>query len=75
MRRKTSISLSTDILDQIGNYVAEGERSDFIEKALWKYVEYLKREERNRLDLQKINAAADYLNSEAKDSLEYQAQM
>jgi len=71
MRVKTSVSLSSDILDQVSAYAADGERSEFIEKALQRYIEHLKRHERNVLDLHTINAAASYLNSEAKNVLEY----
>lgn len=72
MRIKTSVSLSSDILDQVSVYAADGERSFFIETALQRYIEYLKRHERSMRDLHTINTAADYLNSEAKDVLEYQ---
>ncbi|NJL70920.1 MAG: hypothetical protein HC888_04535 [Candidatus Competibacteraceae bacterium] len=72
MRVKTSVSLSSEILDQVSRYASGGERSDFIEKALWKYLEFLKRHQRNQLDLQKINAVSDFLNREAIDALDYQ---
>lgn len=72
MRIKTSVSLSKEILNQVSVYATDGERSEFIEKALREYIKYLERNERNVLDLNNINAAANYLNSEAKDVLEYQ---
>jgi metal-responsive CopG/Arc/MetJ family transcriptional regulator len=72
MRVKTSVSLSTEILSQVSRYAPGGERSDFIEKALWNYLEILHRNERNRLDLEKINKASNFLNNEARDTLEYQ---
>ena len=72
MRIKTSVSLSSEILDEVSQYAPGGERSDFIEKALKKYLDFLKRHERNQSDLQKINNSSDYLNHEAKDVLEYQ---
>ncbi|MDX9957264.1 MAG: ribbon-helix-helix domain-containing protein [Clostridia bacterium] len=72
MRIKTSVSLSKEILNQVSAYATDGERSEFIEKALRQYIEQLERHERNVLDLNNINAAASYLNSEAKDVLEYQ---
>ena len=72
MRVKTSVSLSTEILDQVSQYATGGERSDFIEKALWKYLEYLRRHERNQLDFDRINNASSFLNDEAKDTLDYQ---
>ena len=72
MRIKTSVSLSSDVLDQVSLHTSDGERSDFIEKAIWNYLEFLRRQERNLLDLEKINETAAYLNKEAMDSLEYQ---
>jgi metal-responsive CopG/Arc/MetJ family transcriptional regulator len=72
MRVKTSVSLSAEILDQVRAYAADGERSEFIEKALQRYIGYLERLERNVRDLNTINAAVNYLNSEAQDVLDYQ---
>jgi hypothetical protein len=72
MRVKTSVSLSSEILDQVSRYTIDGERSDFIEKALWNYLETIRRNERNKNDLEKINGASSFLNVEAMDSLEYQ---
>jgi metal-responsive CopG/Arc/MetJ family transcriptional regulator len=72
MRVKTSVSLSNEVLQEIASFTVEGERSDFIEKAIWNYVQYLHRTERNRQDLEKINNAAAYLNSEAMDTLSFQ---
>ncbi len=72
MRVKTSVSLSTEILDQVSAHAVDGERSEFIEKALKWYIGHLTRIERNVLDLNNINAAANYLNSEAQDVLDYQ---
>jgi metal-responsive CopG/Arc/MetJ family transcriptional regulator len=72
MRVKTSVSLSTDVLDHVGLYASGGERSDFVEKALWNYLDFLRRKERDQQDLERINAAAAYLNDEAKDTLDYQ---
>ena len=75
MRIKTSVSLSFDVLDQVGQYTQDGERSDFIEKALWKYIEELRRNERDNQDLKKINRASNFLNKEAKDILDYQVSL
>src|SRR5208283_2320704 len=72
MRVKTSVSLSLEILDQVNKYVTNGNRSDFIEKALWNYLEFLRRTERNQIDPEKINNASTFLNEEARDSLDYQ---
>jgi metal-responsive CopG/Arc/MetJ family transcriptional regulator len=72
MRVKTSVSLSSEILDQVGQYATGGDRSVFIEKALWQYLDYLRRHERNQLDLERINSASSFLNEEARDVLDYQ---
>ena len=72
MRIKTSVSLSSDVLDQVRLHTSDGERSEFIEKALWNYLEFLRRQERNICDAAKINDSAAFLNKEAIDSLEYQ---
>ena len=72
MRIKTSVSLSSDVLDQVTLHTSDGERSEFIEKAIWNYLEFLRRQERNISDAAKINDSAAFLNKEAIDSLEYQ---
>ena len=72
MRVKTSVSLSSDVLTKVNQYVIGGERSEFIEKAIWNYIEYIRRNERNLSDLQKINDSASFLNNEANDFLNYQ---
>ncbi|MDR0635533.1 MAG: ribbon-helix-helix domain-containing protein [Treponema sp.] len=72
MKTKTSVSLSNEILVQIDNMNSDGNRSDFIEKALWRYIELLQRDKRNQNDLNIINKAAQYLNKEAEDVLLFQ---
>jgi len=72
MRIKTSVSLSSDVLDQVNLHTSDGERSEFIEKAIWNYLEFLRRQERNISDAAKINDSAAFLNKEALDALEYQ---
>ena len=69
---KTSVSLSNEVLSKVSQLVGAGERSDFIERALWNYIDFLQSRKRNRLDLEKINDSADFLNREAEDSLSYQ---
>jgi metal-responsive CopG/Arc/MetJ family transcriptional regulator len=73
MRVKTSVSLSSEILDQVSLYTTGGKRSDFIEKALWHYLDYLRWHEPNQSDLERINSASSFLNEEARDTLGYQA--
>jgi metal-responsive CopG/Arc/MetJ family transcriptional regulator len=74
MKEKTSVSLSGDLLNQIDRLCGRKQsRSAFIERVLR---EYLLRRELAALharDLKALNAAADKLNREAADVLEYQA--
>lgn len=74
MKVKTSISLSSDILEKVQTITSEGNRSDFIEKALWHYVDILQRDTRNKKDLEILNDSEARLNNEALDSLGYQIQ-
>ena len=75
MKVKTSISLSSDILEKVQTITSEGSRSDFIEKALWHYFDILQRETRNKKDFEIINESAVRLNNEALDTLGYQMQI
>ncbi|AEF84464.1 conserved hypothetical protein [Treponema primitia ZAS-2] len=72
MKTKTSISLSNEILSQLDMVNKDGNRSDFIEKALWQYLKLLKRDYRNNKDLQIINEKSLSLNRKAEDVLMYQ---
>lgn len=73
MKVKTSITLSEELLRAIKQRSHDRKsRSDFIENALWKYMNYLIREEQNKNDFSIINKYADRLNKEAKDVLDYQ---
>ena len=47
-------------------------RSAFIERVLWKYFEDRRQASIHARDLQLLNQAADRLNREADDVLEYQ---
>ena len=47
-------------------------RTEFIEAALWAFVNQLSREEQDARDLKIINQEADRLNDEAMDVLAYQ---
>ena len=75
MKVKTSISLSSDILEKVQTVTSEGNRSDFIEKALWYYFDILQRDSRNKKDLEIINDSATRLNNEALDNLGFQIQL
>jgi metal-responsive CopG/Arc/MetJ family transcriptional regulator len=72
MKEKTSITLSRDLLAGIDR-LAEGSRSAFIERVLRRYLKDRVRAQANARDLERINRAADRLNSEVADVLDYQA--
>jgi metal-responsive CopG/Arc/MetJ family transcriptional regulator len=72
MKTKTSVTLSNEILVQLNNITSVETRSDFVEKALWRYIELLQREKRNQNDLDIINKVSSSLNKEAEDVLLYQ---
>ena len=73
MKEKTSITLSHDVLVKIDRLAGSRySRSSFIENVLRKYlIERAQAAVRAR-DLERINNAADRLNAEAADAMEYQ---
>jgi metal-responsive CopG/Arc/MetJ family transcriptional regulator len=74
MKRKISITISTDVLAKIDRLVGStGSRSAFIEKVLSDHLQKLAREEIHARDLILINANTDRLNREMEDVLRYQA--
>jgi len=74
MKVKTSITLSDKLLEAVNERAKQQRktRSDFIEVAVWAFIEQLIRDEQNARDLEIINRRADFLNREASDVLEYQ---
>jgi len=73
MKRKTSITLSEDVLEAIDKRSGDAKnRSDFIETAIRAYIAKLIRDEQNKKDLDIINRHADRLNIEAADVLAFQ---
>jgi metal-responsive CopG/Arc/MetJ family transcriptional regulator len=73
MKRKTSITLSEDILEAIDKRSGDSKnRSDFIETAIRSYITKLIQDEQNAKDLAIINRNADRLNVEAADVLAFQ---
>jgi len=74
MKVKTSITLSEELLKAVDKRTKQQRktRSDFIEAAVWAFIEQLIRDEQNARDLEIINRDADFLNQEANDVLEYQ---
>jgi metal-responsive CopG/Arc/MetJ family transcriptional regulator len=74
MKEKTSITLSSDILARVDDLAgSELSRSALIEQVLRNYFRERARKKVQARDLERINAAADRLNSEAADVLEYQS--
>jgi metal-responsive CopG/Arc/MetJ family transcriptional regulator len=74
MKEKTSITLSREILTGIDRLAgSQGSRSAFIERVLRQYLREQVRTQANARDLARINRAAERLNSEADDVLDYQA--
>ena len=73
MKIKTSLTLSEELISIIDQKsTGHKSRSDFIENALWTYLNYLIRLEKNKRDLRIINENSDFLNREAQDVLDYQ---
>jgi metal-responsive CopG/Arc/MetJ family transcriptional regulator len=74
MKEKTSITLSTDVLAQLDRLAgSKRSRSALIEEVLRGYLRGRVRSAKNKRDVERINAAADRLNEEAAEVLEYQA--
>ncbi len=73
MKEKTSITLSSDLLTKVDRLAGSKlSRSAFIEQVLRNYFRDRSRRKMHAHDLERINAAANRLNSEAEDVLEYQ---
>ena len=75
MKVKTSITLSQELLEAVDKQTKQQKktRSDFIETAVWAFIQRLTQDEQNARDLDIINCNADFLNQEASEVLEYQA--
>ena len=74
MRTKTSVSLSEELLREIGRVGGRGvNRSEFLERAAWDRIALLRRRRREERDRRILDREAGALNSEALDVLEYQA--
>jgi len=73
MKEKTSITLSSEVLARIDRLAGSSRsRSAFIEKVLRGYLLERERAAVQARDLERINRAAEQLNSEAADVMEYQ---
>jgi len=74
MKEKTSITLSKDLLARVDRLAGSKQsRSAFIERVLRKYFQDRRRTSIQARDLELLNQAADRLNREADEVLEYQA--
>jgi metal-responsive CopG/Arc/MetJ family transcriptional regulator len=74
MKAKTSITLSSDVLAKVDHLAGSKlSRSALIESILRAYFRERARRKTHARDLERINAAAGRLNSEAEDVLTYQA--
>jgi metal-responsive CopG/Arc/MetJ family transcriptional regulator len=73
MKTKTSVTLSSDLLTEIDRKAGgAGFRSAFIEGILFAYFRAKSREAIELRDRRLLDAAADRLNREASDVLDYQ---
>jgi metal-responsive CopG/Arc/MetJ family transcriptional regulator len=73
MKVKTSITLSSEVLGEIDRLAgSKSSRSALIERVLRRHLLERVRAAINACDLEKINRAADQLNAEANDVVEYQ---
>jgi metal-responsive CopG/Arc/MetJ family transcriptional regulator len=74
MKAKTSITLSKDLLAQVDRLAgSKDSRSALIERILRKYLKERRRSALHSRDIVRINRAAERLNREAADVLEYQS--
>jgi metal-responsive CopG/Arc/MetJ family transcriptional regulator len=74
MKEKTSITLSADILAGIDRLAgSKHSRSAFIEGVLRHYLRQQARAQVQARDLDRLNQAAEQLNAEAAEVMEYQA--
>jgi len=76
MKVKTSVTLSNELIAAIDEYGQPYKnRSDFIEAAIWAFINQIIRDQQDARDIEIINRNADRLNAEAMDVLAYQVQL
>ena len=76
MKRKTSVTLSEDVIKTIARIATKGEsRSQTIERLLRESLAARAQREAEEKDLAIINREADRLNREAADVLRYQVDL
>lgn len=76
MKEKTSVTLSKEVLAGIDRVAGTSQsRSAFIEAVLVQYLRSRTRAQVEARDLELINRAADELNEEMEDVLQYQTEI
>jgi metal-responsive CopG/Arc/MetJ family transcriptional regulator len=74
MKEKTSITLSGEVLEEVDRLAgSKHSRSAFIERVLRRYLRERAKAALQARDLERINEAAERLNLEAAEVLDYQA--
>jgi metal-responsive CopG/Arc/MetJ family transcriptional regulator len=73
MKAKTSITLSEDLLAEIDRVAGPASRSAYIEAILRGHLRERARAADQERDLERLNQAAERLNAEMADVLEFQA--
>jgi metal-responsive CopG/Arc/MetJ family transcriptional regulator len=74
MKEKTSITISKDVLENVDRLAgSKYSRSAFIERVLRRYLRERAKAAVQARDLQRINNAAERLNRETAEVLDYQA--
>lgn len=74
MKEKTSITLSKDVLRDLARYAGSSQsRSAYIERVLRRHFRRRARAAEQARDLERLNAAADRLNTEMAEVLRFQA--
>ncbi|HYO16024.1 MAG TPA: hypothetical protein VE685_22725 [Thermoanaerobaculia bacterium] len=68
MEKKVSVLLSEDLLDAVRGRLGDGRSAaEFVEEAVWDFLERTSRDEQSAKDLEVINRFADELNQEAEE--------
>lgn len=72
MKVKTSVTLEKEVLKEISALRGQKSRSEFIESAVAEQIKRIRKEARDRREIDLINKNAATLNKEAGDALSYQ---
>ena len=76
MKVKTSVTLSEELLKAIEAqaHIEAANRSALIEQVMWEYLSSRHRADRDRNEMDRINAESEELNKEALDTIDYQVE-